>query len=454
MLRQITRHGMQLRDTRIFLGFDLPLRMRQAAARAARMYPGGNKTFAFLMEALYISGNNTHAYPLMTAVPFPLVEIRFVANVQNEWVALLLCTAGQPGDGASPQALSGVPDLLAAIAPLDCIVQVDHLSLLTPSVLELMPPNRVVLAVPAQALAGDGAARRLAELQTAGWRVLLDGMPPAGIDVPPALRMRARDCASGAPAAGMLPLPSGPHLAYGVATRARQQACAQAGFGWFSGAYMFEAMPDGGQSDADQGTSRRRLLAMLALLARDADSREIEVQLKQDPGLSYHLLKLVNSAAFSCGTPVTSFGQAISRMGRRQLQRWLQLLLYAHRQPDSQPNLLLPLAALRGAALEALCKRDGLDRDAQDLAFMAGVFSLLDRLFHMPMQDVVRDLNLPAHVEDALLHRRGRLGRRLRLLEADRPDAALLDEAGVEAAHWWQDQLQAYRWAIQVARNV
>jgi EAL and modified HD-GYP domain-containing signal transduction protein len=34
---------------------------------------------------------------------------------------------------------------------------------------------------------------------------------------------------------------------------------------------------------------------------------------------------------------------------------------------------------VRGAALEALCKRDGCDRDEQDIAFMTGVFSLLDR---------------------------------------------------------------------------
>ena len=46
------------------------------------------------------------------------------------------------------------------------------------------------------------------------------------------------------------------------------------------------------------------LMTMLALLARDADSHELEHQLKQDPALSYHLLKLVNSAAFTSGVPI------------------------------------------------------------------------------------------------------------------------------------------------------
>jgi EAL and modified HD-GYP domain-containing signal transduction protein len=237
------------------------------------------------------------------------------------------------------------------------------------------------------------------------------------------------------------------------------RACENAGFGWFSGTY---ALDDGDARQEhdhdpvrhDDGTTRRRLLTMLALLSRDADSRELEAQLKQDPALSYHLLKLVNSAAFSSGTHIASFGQAISRIGRRQLQRWLQLLLYARQQPDGPPNLLLPIAARRGAVLEALCKRDGGNRDEQDLAFMTGVFSLLDRLFRTPMAELLRGLNLPEDVEAALLAREGKLGQRLRLCEMPGPNIEVLDGAGIDSLAWWQSQLNAYHWAIQVARNV
>lgn len=386
----------------------------------------------------------------MPPASFPLVEIRSVANAQNEWVALLIRMADGSTAAATVKTLFGTPDLLNAVAPLDCILQLDHPAVLTPSVLELLPPRRVLLAVAASALAEEGSARRLAELQGEGYRVLLDGALPEGVAQVPGLNTVARDCAGAAPRPDRLSSLFGPHLACAVATRARLRECEAAGFAWFSGDYMLESP----QAEGDDGTSRKRLLAMLALLARDADSHELEAQLKQDPGLSYHLLKLVNSAAFSCGTSITSFGQAISRIGRRQLQRWLQLLLYAHPHPDGLRNLLLPVAALRGALLEALCKHDGGDRDEQDLAFMTGVFSLLDRLFHMPMDEVVRGLNLPQHVEAALLQRAGRLGQRLRLAEAAQPDHAMFDGAGIDGACWWQHQLHAYHWAIQVARNV
>jgi EAL and modified HD-GYP domain-containing signal transduction protein len=336
----------------------------------------------------------------MPAAPFPLVDIRSVANAQNEWVALLLRPAEGSFDDATLQAMFGGSELLAAVAPLDCIVLLDSPAVLTPPILNLLPPNRVILA--AHAPQDSAMAHRLASLQLDGYRVLQDGPLPAGARY-------ALDEPEFAPS-------------------------------------------DPGQ--VDDGTTRRRLMTMLALLARDADSRELEAQLKQDPALSYHLLKLVNSAAFSADTQISSFGQAISRIGRRQLQRWLQLLLYARQHPDGPPNLLLPVAARRGAMLEALCKRDGGDRDEQDLAFMTGVFSLLDRLFRTPMAELLRDLKLPRDVEAALLAREGQLGLRLRLCEAPGLDRHLLASAGIDSQAWWQSQLHAYHWAIQVARNV
>jgi EAL and modified HD-GYP domain-containing signal transduction protein len=396
----------------------------------------------------------------MAAASFPLVEIRSVANAQNEWVALLMRMAEGGLDEGTLQAMFGAPDLLNAVAPLDCIVLLESPAPLTPPVLKLLPPNRVVLAVSAQALAIEAAPRRLAELQMEGYRVLIDGPLPDGMRQPAALRGVSRDVSefpggAGLLAPGSLPALFGPHLARGVDTRACMQACENAGFNWFSGAYALDKTGADAHYTArpDDGTTRRRLLTMLALLARDADSRDLEAQLKQDPGLSYHLLKLVNSAAFSVGPQITSFSQAISRIGRRQLQRWLQLLLYARQLPDGPPNLLLPTAARRGALLEALCKREGGDRDEQDLAFMAGVFSLLDRLFHMPMPDLLRDLNLPEDVEAALLAREGLLGQRLRLCETG-PEDAILAAAGIDSLAWWHGQLHAYHWAIQVARNV
>jgi hypothetical protein len=351
------------------------------------------------------------------------------------------------------ETLFGTADLLAAVAPLDCVLRLPAPGVLAPQLLALMPPHRVVLAFDAAALAQeeapDAVHRQLAALHERGYRLMLDGPLPPGVLRPAAARSVALDCSESAPPAGSLPAPCGPHLAYRVDSAQRFTECADAGFAWFSGAYPFDMRAGQGQD----GPSRRRLLGLLALLARDADSRELERLLKQDSVLAFHLLKLVNSAAFALNTPITGYVQAITVLGRRQLQRWLQLLLYAGGAADGAPNLLLPLAALRAGQLEMLCKADGGDRDEQDLVFMTGAFSLLDRLLCMPMKDIVAELRLPRHVEAALLDRSGALGERLRMVEQGADEAALA-AAGIDGGAWWASLLHAHHWAIQVGRNV
>jgi EAL and modified HD-GYP domain-containing signal transduction protein len=376
---------------------------------------------------------------------FPLVDLHFVANAGNEWVALTMRVHSPGPAEAALRAVFGDADVFAAIAPLDAVLLVDTTADLSPALLEKLPPNRVVLAIDAAALGGEGELARLKMLDAMGYRIMLDGAAPPGVKAPPMIRSVSMDCSAGTlPAGTLLPL-FAPHLARFVGSGARQEACAKAGFTWFSGDYpMHPAQAPG------DGTSRRRLLALLGLLGRDADTWELEALMKQDPALCFHLLKLVNSAAFSLAAPVTGFNQAIAMLGRRQMQRWLQLLLYARTDPDGLPNLLLPVAARRGTQLEVLCKNAGGDRDAQDEAFMTGVFSLLDCLFAIPMAEVVGMLHLPDEVCDALLRRAGRLGRLLHFVEIT---PTTLATTAIGHAEWWRSQLQAYRWAIQVAKN-
>lgn len=115
---------------------------------------------------------------------------------------------------------------------------------------------------------------------------------------------------------------------------------------------------------------------------------------------------------------------------------------------------MLPLAALRAAQMEALCKLRECERDEQDQAFLVGVFSLLDVLLAMPMTDIVSALNLDLDVVAALLDRSGPLGEMLALVEMHEPQASALRDVGIDNETYWRSLLQAYHWALQVSRNV
>ncbi|GJJ03649.1 hypothetical protein RugamoR64_41870 [Duganella rhizosphaerae] len=380
---------------------------------------------------------------------FPLVELQAVSNAHNEWVALTFELSADSGDAfQAALTLLKTPDAFAALAPLDCILPVAQPALLELSQLSDLPPNRVILRVPAAACGEIAVQKKLSSYAEAGYRIMVDGVAGMAATLCGAKSLMVDAALSMPPVLALVAQP-GPHLATGMGSEERIAACAKAGFSWFAGDFALHPPQD---MNAGDGTSRKRLLTLLGLLARDADSRELEVLLKQDPALSYHLLKLVNSAAFALSSPIHSFGQAINVLGRRQLQRWLQLLLYARQQDDGLSNPLLPLAAVRAAQMEGLSKALGWEREQQDMAFVAGVFSLLDVLLGMPMTEIVAALSLDLDVVMALLDRAGPLGELLALVE--RHDRAGLDQAGIDHETYWQAQLQAYHWAIQVSRNI
>lgn len=350
-----------------------------------------------------------------------------------------------PGAVSLPvlQALLGCPES-EELGSLDYYIPLADPLALEAAQLDGLPLERMVFTVPAARLADDAVLKRCKQLAERGLRLLADG--EVGIGAAQAgIRGLDFDCAEALPGALAMMTLAGPHLA-------RNVSAPPPGFALYRG-----ESPRPQEHDAEQGdgTTRKRLLALLGLLAQDADSRELETLLKQDPALSFQLLKLVNSAAFAPNSnPIHNFGQAINLLGRRQLQRWLQLLLYARQQVDGPANALLPLAALRAAQMEALCKlRDG-DRDAQDLAFLVGVFSLLDVLLAMPMTEIVSALNLDLDVVAALLDRSGALGEMLALVEMHEPQGSALRDVGIDNETYWRSLLQAYHWALQVSRNV
>lgn len=201
---------------------------------------------------------------------------------------------------------------------------------------------------------------------------------------------------------------------------------------------------------------RLKLLKLLSLVAQDADTREIEEIFREEPKLSYNLLRLVNSVAVGAKTTIGSFHQAIAILGRRQLQRWLQLLIYANQLAHtSEPNPLIQLAAARGRQMELLAGaiEPAIDTpDFGETAFMTGIFSLLDVLLHLPMKEVLDTLPLKDAIREALESRQGILGHLLGAIIAGESGnftaaADTLAQIGISPIRHAKAQTAAFFWA-------
>ena len=222
---------------------------------------------------------------------------------------------------------------------------------------------------------------------------------------------------------------------------------------WIEGDWFMAPPP---KPVGTQAASRALALQLVQLVSNDADTHAIEALLRKDPTLSYHLLKLVNSLGMGSSRKVTSFSQAILILGRAQLRRWLNLMLFSSREGDMRSAMLLARVAVRAYALEHLCRALGQDKLHQEQAFMAGMFSLLGVLFGMPLAEVLQPLTISDDVKQALLTHAGELGALLALLEtAERGDApavsAQLAQLGVEAAAFHEILAEASLWMQGVA---
>lgn len=207
-----------------------------------------------------------------------------------------------------------------------------------------------------------------------------------------------------------------------------------------------------------QAMSRALALQLVQLVAADADTHEIESLLRRDPTLSYQLLRLVNSLGVGAGRRVTSFSQAILILGRTQLRRWLNLMLFCTRDGDLRSPMLLGRVAVRARAMELLAQATGMDKAHQEQAFMAGMFSLLGVLFGLPLAEVLQPLTIADAVQQALLRHEGEMGQLLVLLEgAERRDFAALSgqlaQLELSAAEFNQIVADAHLWMQSVAAS-
>lgn len=224
---------------------------------------------------------------------------------------------------------------------------------------------------------------------------------------------------------------------------------------WLEGDWML-APPQ--RPTAAQSASRTLSLKLLQMVMADAETRDIEAVLRQDPALSYHLLRLVNSLGMGLTRRIASFSQAIMILGRNQLRRWLNLMLFAARSDDYRTPMLLARVVVRARSMELLARESGLDRSAQDLAFMAGMFSMLGVLFGSPLTELIKPLQLSADLVEAIIEQKGETGRLLQLMvcaeSGDLPGVArLLADLQLSPLQFSQIHLDAHQWMLGMTRD-
>lgn len=154
-------------------------------------------------------------------------------------------------------------------------------------------------------------------------------------------------------------------------------------------------------------------LATLRLLAKINEPtitvNELVQTIATDVGLSYRLLRYINSATFSLSRKVDSISHAVALLGLVEIRRWASLMLLASF--PTQTSETVNHALVRAQMCMILARMAGC-RDA-DQFFLVGLMSTIDQLLGCPLDEVVPGLPLSQSVKDALLRRAGDTGQAL-----------------------------------------
>jgi len=343
-------------------------------------------------------------------------------------------------------------------------VNVDEVVLMSDFV-RFLPPDKVILEILETVQATPAVLARVRELKELGFKFALDDVIGHSEQVSKLMNLVdvikvdlqgvSRD-----ELADLARTLRGPHqklLAEKVETVEEFQLCLELGFEYFQGYYFARPAILSGKKISP---SELVLLRLLDLINSNADNEAIEAAVKRDTLLSLNLLRLVNSHLTGTGAGhIESVAEALVRLGRSQLQRWLQILLYSG--PDGHVELnspLLQMATTRGRLLElmTLTLHPG-DVEGANNAFTIGIMSLMDALFAVPMHEILERVEVSPEVRAALLERAGDYGAMLQVAEeleatqCTRTLSQALERLGLTTRQLREIELAAFDWVRELS---
>ena len=319
--------------------------------------------------------------------------------------------------------------------------------------LELLPANRVVLEIVENTVPTPELITRCKNLKAEGFNFALDDFlltPESApwLDIASYVKLDVQAIPQDQLAGQVAALAKYPVklIAEKVETRAEFQICQKLNFAYFQG-YHF-AHPET-LSAKVINPAHATVLDLLNKVRNNADIKEIETGFKRDVALSFKLLRYINSVGFGLSCEIQSIRHALTILGYSQLYRWLTLLV-ATAGDGSTPPALMKNAITRGRLTELLGE-GFLGKSDRDNLFIVGIFSMLDAMLEMPMDDILEKLFLPETIGEALLTRQGIYGPFLALAEAcEGDDIKQIEELslplGIEPDKVNQSHLSALAW--------
>ncbi|MEA2101593.1 MAG: HDOD domain-containing protein [Thermodesulfobacteriota bacterium] len=129
----------------------------------------------------------------------------------------------------------------------------------------------------------------------------------------------------------------------------------------------------------------------------------LKEMIERDVGISYKLLKYLNSPFFRRTNDISSIKQAIVMLGENGIRRFLSVIILSELSEDKSSEVLKN-SIVRAKFCEQLGAIKKTQREASRF-FTLGLFSLIDVILENTMDHILDNLPLAKDIKDTLMHR-------------------------------------------------
>ena len=121
----------------------------------------------------------------------------------------------------------------------------------------------------------------------------------------------------------------------------------------------------------------------------------------KDVGLSYKITKIINSSAYYIKNNINSIKYAITFLGEKEIVKWLYIVVLNDLK-GSNSNELIKVSLQRARFCELICNRS-IYKEKAFLAYLTGLFSVMDAILNCSMESIIKDLYISDEVKDGLI---------------------------------------------------
>lgn len=186
------------------------------------------------------------------------------------------------------------------------------------------------------------------------------------------------------------------------------------GFKYFQG-YFF-CKPQVVKNNAIDFSDNLLMQIYVEAVKPELDFNRIDRLFKQDAGLTAKLFRYMKNAMPRMKEEVSSIKSALIRLGTDMIRRFT-LVLVTSEMTNKKPNELLKTSVYRARFCEQMIARSHFS-DYADRAFLAGMFSTLDAVLDLPIEDVMNALPIDNDIKLALVQDVGLLAGALNIIKA------------------------------------